>query len=239
MTSVSVKDLSLNFGAVSVLKELNLDIEDGEFLVLLGPSGCGKSTLLNCIAGLLDVVGRADLHQGQERHLGGAQGPRHRHGVPVLRALSADDGEGQPVLRPEERRRAEGRDRAAHRAHRRDPADRAAARAQAVAALRRPAPARRHRPRAGARRRRVPVRRAAVQPRRQAALGAARRDQAAAPEARQHDDLRHPRPDRGDDAGRPHRGHEGRPDPAARRAAGRSTTGRSTSSSPASSARPA
>ncbi|MDZ7602946.1 MAG: ABC transporter ATP-binding protein [Hoeflea sp.] len=55
MTSVSIKDLSLNFGEVKVLKTLNLDIGDGEFLVLLGPSGCGKSTLLNCIAGLLDV----------------------------------------------------------------------------------------------------------------------------------------------------------------------------------------
>ena len=42
--------------SVEVLKTLNLDIADGEFLVLLGPSGCGKSTLLNCIAGLLDVT---------------------------------------------------------------------------------------------------------------------------------------------------------------------------------------
>ncbi len=55
MKSVSVKELTLNFGAVSVLKDLNLDVADGEFLVLLGPSGCGKSTLLNCIAGLIDV----------------------------------------------------------------------------------------------------------------------------------------------------------------------------------------
>ncbi|MGV8936904.1 MAG: ABC transporter ATP-binding protein [Allorhizobium sp.] len=54
--SVSIKDLSLSFGAVTVLKNLNLDIKDGEFLVLLGSSGCGKSTLLNCIAGLLDVT---------------------------------------------------------------------------------------------------------------------------------------------------------------------------------------
>ncbi|GMB82187.1 ABC transporter ATP-binding protein [Shinella zoogloeoides] len=55
--SVSIKDLSLSFGAVSVLQDLNLDIGEGEFLVLLGSSGCGKSTLLNCIAGLLEPTG--------------------------------------------------------------------------------------------------------------------------------------------------------------------------------------
>jgi multiple sugar transport system ATP-binding protein len=54
--SVSVRDLSLSFGSVSALEHLDLDIMDGEFLVLLGPSGCGKSTLLNCIAGLIDVT---------------------------------------------------------------------------------------------------------------------------------------------------------------------------------------
>lgn len=53
--SVSIQDLSLNFGAISVLQTLNLDVAEGEFIVLLGPSGCGKSTLLNCIAGLLDI----------------------------------------------------------------------------------------------------------------------------------------------------------------------------------------
>jgi multiple sugar transport system ATP-binding protein len=52
--SVSVRGLALSYGAVQVLKALDLDIADGEFLVLLGPSGCGKSTLLNCIAGLLE-----------------------------------------------------------------------------------------------------------------------------------------------------------------------------------------
>jgi multiple sugar transport system ATP-binding protein len=55
-TSVSIKDLSLNFGHIKVLESLDLEINQGEFLVLLGPSGCGKSTLLNCIAGLLDVT---------------------------------------------------------------------------------------------------------------------------------------------------------------------------------------
>ena len=53
--SVSIRDLSLNFGNVKVLQHLNLEITQGEFIVRLGPSGCGKSTVLNCIAGLLDV----------------------------------------------------------------------------------------------------------------------------------------------------------------------------------------
>jgi multiple sugar transport system ATP-binding protein len=58
-TSVSVQNLTLKFGNAEVLKNLNLDVEEGEFIVLLGPSGCGKSTLLNCLAGLLE------LSQGQ------------------------------------------------------------------------------------------------------------------------------------------------------------------------------
>ena len=55
--SVSIRNLDLSFGPVEVLKNLNLDVRQGEFIVLLGPSGCGKSTLLNCVAGLLDVTG--------------------------------------------------------------------------------------------------------------------------------------------------------------------------------------
>ena len=54
-SSDSNKDLSLNFGQEKVLESLDLEVAQGEFIVLLGPSGCGKSTLLNCIAGLLDV----------------------------------------------------------------------------------------------------------------------------------------------------------------------------------------
>ncbi|RYG90796.1 ABC transporter ATP-binding protein [Loktanella sp. IMCC34160] len=57
MNSVEIKNLDLSFGSVKVLQNLNLDIGQGEFIVLLGSSGCGKSTLLNCIAGLLDVTG--------------------------------------------------------------------------------------------------------------------------------------------------------------------------------------
>jgi multiple sugar transport system ATP-binding protein len=56
VNSIEVKDLTLNFGSVSVLKNMNIDVAEGEFVVLLGPSGCGKSTLLNCLAGLLDIT---------------------------------------------------------------------------------------------------------------------------------------------------------------------------------------
>src|SRR3954447_8634980 len=56
MAAVSVRDVSVAFESVRVFDGLSLDIEQGEFIVLLGPSGCGKSTLLNAIAGLLDVA---------------------------------------------------------------------------------------------------------------------------------------------------------------------------------------
>ena len=52
MKTLKIEDLSKNFGSTEVLKKINLDIDEGNFLVLLGPSGCGKSTLLNIIAGL-------------------------------------------------------------------------------------------------------------------------------------------------------------------------------------------
>ena len=52
MANLKINDINKNFGTTEVLKGINLDINDGDFLVLLGPSGCGKSTLLNTIAGL-------------------------------------------------------------------------------------------------------------------------------------------------------------------------------------------
>ena len=55
MEAVSVRDVAVGFGDVNIFQNLSMEIEKGEFIVLLGPSGCGKSTLLNAIAGLLDV----------------------------------------------------------------------------------------------------------------------------------------------------------------------------------------
>jgi len=52
MASLNIKNACKSFGTTEVLKGVSVDIESGEFLVLVGPSGCGKSTLLNLIAGL-------------------------------------------------------------------------------------------------------------------------------------------------------------------------------------------
>jgi multiple sugar transport system ATP-binding protein len=57
MAQVSVQNLSKSFGPVDVIHGVDVDISDGEFVVLVGPSGCGKSTLLRMIAGLEGVTG--------------------------------------------------------------------------------------------------------------------------------------------------------------------------------------
>ena len=109
--------------------------------------------------------------------------------------------------------------KAGDRPRRRDPRPARAAEAQAAPALGRPAAARGARPLHRAQSAGLPVRRAAVQPRRQAARPDAHRDQAAARPGADDLGLRHPRPGRGDDAGRPHRGDARRPGPAGRHAA--------------------
>ncbi len=56
MTNISVQDLGVRLGNVNIIQALNLEVQAGEFLVLLGPSGCGKSTLLHSIAGFIEPV---------------------------------------------------------------------------------------------------------------------------------------------------------------------------------------
>ncbi len=56
MAGVTIRDLRKSYGSVEVLHGLDIDIADGEFVVLVGPSGCGKSTLLRMIAGLEGIT---------------------------------------------------------------------------------------------------------------------------------------------------------------------------------------
>jgi multiple sugar transport system ATP-binding protein len=57
MASVQIRDVKKAFGSTAVIHGVNVDIDDGEFVVLVGPSGCGKSTLLRMIAGLENITG--------------------------------------------------------------------------------------------------------------------------------------------------------------------------------------
>src|SRR4029078_6531812 len=66
MASVSAKKVFKNYGDVAVVHGIDLDIEDGSFVVLLGPSGCGKSTLLRMIAGL-ETVTKGDIEIAGKR----------------------------------------------------------------------------------------------------------------------------------------------------------------------------
>ncbi|GAB3256788.1 ABC transporter ATP-binding protein [Chitinimonas naiadis] len=78
MSKVSIQKLQITLSGVDIIPSLDLDVEEGEFLVLLGPSGCGKSTLLHSIAGLIDVTeGRIDIGgedmtwaDPKDRHIG-------------------------------------------------------------------------------------------------------------------------------------------------------------------------
>ena len=183
MANVTLRNVRKTYaGGFEAIKGIDFEVGDGQFCVLVGPSGCGKSTLLRMVAGLetitggeIDIGGRvvnevepADrdiamvfqnyaLYPHMSVYNNMAYGLRNR-GMP----------EAEIETRVEEAARILELD--------------ADAGAQAAAALRRPAPARRDGPRHRAPAKGVSVRRAAVEPRRQAAHRDARRDpQIAAP----------------------------------------------------------
>ncbi|SNT74952.1 ABC transporter ATP-binding protein [Paracoccus seriniphilus] len=57
MSILNIEHLQKSYGDTHILHDINISIDEGDFLVLVGPSGCGKSTLLNCIAGLEPISG--------------------------------------------------------------------------------------------------------------------------------------------------------------------------------------
>ena len=65
MGSLNIENVKKSFGSVDILKGINLDVKDGEFVVFVGPSGCGKSTLLRIIAGLEDTTSGGVKIDGQ------------------------------------------------------------------------------------------------------------------------------------------------------------------------------
>ncbi len=66
MGSLLLKSVHKRYGAQEVLKDINLEVQDGEFIIFVGPSGCGKSTLLRSIAGLEDVSAGQVLINGED-----------------------------------------------------------------------------------------------------------------------------------------------------------------------------
>ena len=65
MTRLSIRALTKRYGALTALENFSLEIDSGEFMVLLGPSGCGKTTVLRCIAGLTDISS-GEIYIGDE-----------------------------------------------------------------------------------------------------------------------------------------------------------------------------
>ncbi len=186
---------------------LDLEVEDREFMVLVGPSGCGKTTALRMVAGLEEIT-EGELRIG-ERVVNHTPS-RDRDIAMVFQSYAL-----YPHLSVYEniafglRLKKVPKDEIDKRV-------RDAARildldewldAQAAQPLRRPAPACRDGPRDRAPAGRLPDGRAALEPRREAARADARGDRAPAAGPRRHHDLRHARPGRGDDDGRPRRRH--------------------------------
>ena len=218
MAQVVLKDLAKKFDEVVAVRDVNLQIKDKEFIVLVGPSGCGKSTTLRMIAGL-EEISSGEIYIGDR--LVNDLPPKDRDIAMVFQNYAlyphmtvydnmAFGLKMRKFPKPEIDTRV--REAAADARHP------GAAQPQAPAALGRPAAARRGRARDRPAPPGVPLRRAALEPRRQAARPDARGAQAPPRPPRDHRDLRHARPGRGDDARRPRRRHEGRPRPAGGRA---------------------
>ena len=187
---------------------MSIDIDDGEFVILVGPSGCGKSTLLRMIAGLENITG-GEIRIG-DRVVNDVP-PKERDIAMVFQNYAlyphmtvADN----MALLAEAQEGAEGRDRRARQA--RPPRSSGST----------PLLDRYPRQLSGGQRQRVAMGRAIVRDPQvflfdeplsnldaKLRVADAHRDQGAAPAAEDHDRLRHPRPDRGHDHGRQDRRH--------------------------------
>ena len=216
MAHVVVRQLVKKYGELQVVHGIDFEIGDGEFVVLVGPSGCGKSTILRMIAGLESVSGGEIAINGRVVN---DDPPRDRDIAMVFQdyalyphmSVRQNLGFGLKMRNTPRAAIAQAVDKTAEilqieKLLDRKPKELSGGQRQRVAIGRAIA----REPRA------VPVRRAALQSRRQAARRDAHADQAPAHGLQRDQRLRDARPDRGDDARRPHRGAARRPDRAGR-----------------------
>ena len=183
-----------------ILSGVNVAIADGEFAIIVGPSGCGKSTLLRMLAGLEEISEGEIAIDGRVVNRVPAKDRDiamvfQNYALYPHMSVAENMGFGlrmrrYPHAEIDKRVKAAAEMLGSHRT----------ARAQAGGALRGTAPARRHGSCHRAAAEAVPVRRAAQQPGREVAGRDARGADQAPPPARGDDDLRDPRPGRGDDA---------------------------------------
>ena len=236
MARIEFRNVVKRFGDVEVLPDMNLTIEDGEFVALLGPSGCGKSTSLFLLAGIYLPSGGDILFDG---HVVNEVEARDRNVGIVFQSyalyphMSVRDNILFPLRfkktpREEALRRVKAAADLVHVGELLDrkPSELSGGQQQRVALG----------ARAGEGASAPPPRRAALQSRRDASPDHAHRDQVAAGEARRDDGSGHARSDRSDDHGRPHHLHARRPDRAGRHAGRSLSPARTASSSRASSA---
>ena len=215
MATVSLKNVKKIYdNKVTAVHDFNLDIADKEFIVLVGPSGCGKSTTLRMIAGLEDIS-EGDLLIGGKR-MNDVE-PKDRDIAMVFQSYAL-----YPHMTVYE-------NMAFALKLRKVPKEEIDKKVREAAEILDITQYLERKPKAlsGGQRQRVaigraivrdpkvflmdePLGRAAVQPGCQAAQPDARRDHQAQTAHRHHLRLRHPRPDRGHDPGRPHRHYEGR-----------------------------
>ena len=97
---LELKHIKKSFDGVNVLKNINLQIEDGEIVSILGPSGCGKTTLLNIILGLTQADAGELIFQGEDIFKCTNGRERIQYCIPGLCALPESECETECYIRP-------------------------------------------------------------------------------------------------------------------------------------------
>ena len=99
MARLEIDRVTKRYGDVHAVRDVTLDVADGEFVVLLGPSGCGKTTTLRVVAGFAEPTSGAVRLGDARHHQPAALEAQRRPGVPELCAVPAPDGGAERRLR--------------------------------------------------------------------------------------------------------------------------------------------